>query len=157
RSHFGPKPFPDVADEPAFTDVVEFHHYWRSAIFRTVFRREQSPPKLGEDLSRFKLFPKWPNSRVPASPHTTASAARRRRPGPFTTLRDLFPSNSAALKTLLMSSTKMNFISFRIDSFTSSRSRLFNEGIITVSIFARRAARTFSLIPPTGSTSPRNV
>src|SRR5213594_25890 len=91
--------------------------------------------------------------------HTVASALFRRRRGPRreAVLRGFLVSSSAALKTLLTSSTKMNFISFRIVSFTSSRSRLFNDGRIIVSILARRAASTFSLMPPTGRTSPRSV
>src|SRR2546426_7730546 len=91
--------------------------------------------------------------------HTVASAFFRRRRGPRrgAVLRGFLFSSSAALKTLLTSSTRMNFISFRIVSFTSSRSRLFNDGRITVSILARRAASTFSLMPPTGRTSPRSV
>src|SRR2546427_5480634 len=67
--------------------------------------------------------------------HTVASALFLRRRGPRrgAGLRGFLFSSSAALKTLLMSSTKMNFISFRIVSFTSSRSRLFNDGRIIVS------------------------
>src|SRR5215475_1225568 len=89
--------------------------------------------------------------------HTVASAPLRRRRGPRTTLPGFLDSSRAALKTLLISSTRMNRISLRMVSFTSSRSRLLSAGRITVSIFARRAASTFSLIPPTGSTSPRSV
>src|SRR5262245_28848357 len=89
--------------------------------------------------------------------HTVASTPFRRRRGPRTTLPGFFVSSRAALKTLCTSSTNTKFISLRMVSFTSSRSRLFKDGRITVSILTRRAARTFSLIPPTGSTSPRRV
>src|SRR5215475_861862 len=89
--------------------------------------------------------------------HTVASAPLRRRRGRRTTLPGFFASSKAALKTLLMSSTKMKRISLRMVSLTSSRSRLLSDGRITVSIFARRAASTFSLMPPTGNTSPRSV
>ena len=44
-----------------------------------------------------------------------------------------------------------------IDSGTSIRSRSFSLGMITVLIFAPRAASTFSFNPPIGSTSPRSV
>src|SRR5215471_2887024 len=74
--------------------------------------------------------------------HTMASALLRRRRGPRTSFDGLL-CRSAALKTLLTSSTKTNFISLRIVSLTSSRSRLLSEGRMTVWIFARRAARTF--------------
>src|SRR5262249_44868260 len=77
--------------------------------------------------------------------HTVASTPFRRRRGPRTTLPDFFASSSAALKTLCTSSTNTKFISLRIVSFTSSRSRLFKDGRMTVSILTRRAARTFSL------------
>src|SRR5207249_5884976 len=91
--------------------------------------------------------------------HTLASPSFGRRRGPRrgVAFAGFFSSSSAALKTFWTSSTKMNFISLRFVSFISSRSRLFNPGRIIVSILAGRAARTFSLIPPTGSTSPRRV
>ncbi len=50
-----------------------------------------------------------------------------------------------------------NFRSFFAFSGTSSRSFSFFLGKMTVWIPARRAASTFSLIPPTGSTVPRSV
>src|SRR5262245_61440810 len=90
--------------------------------------------KLLPDLADQSAFSKI------AEFHTVASAPLRKRRGPRTTLFGFFVSSKAALKTLLMSSTKMNRISFRMGSFTSSRSRLLSDGKITVSIFARRAA-----------------
>src|SRR6185295_17819060 len=48
-------------------------------------------------------------------------------------------------------------MSWRIRALICSTSRRFNRGRITVEIFAWRAARTFSLTPPIGRTSPRSV
>src|SRR5881409_589035 len=116
----------------------------------------------GNNDGRFESFANFSNEAAFAEIfefHTAASAPFGRGFGPRRgrAFGGFFSSSSAALKTLWMSSTKMNFISLRMVSFTSSRSRLFNAGKITVSILARRAARTFSLMPPTGSTSPRSV
>ena len=60
-------------------------------------------------------------------------------------------------KTSSASSTKTKESCRRSSSGTSSRSRSFRLGRISERIPARCAARTFSLIPPTGSTLPRSV
>ena len=57
---------------------------------------------------------------------------------------------SASLRTSSTVSTGTNVSSPRTSSGTSSRSRSFSFGRITFCIPARCAARTFSLIPPTG-------
>src|SRR5439155_13864400 len=61
----------------------------------------------------------------------------------------------ACRRTSSASSTKTKESSRRSSSGTSSTSRSFRRGRITDRIPARCAARTFSLIPPTGSTLPR--
>src|SRR5581483_1401705 len=64
---------------------------------------------------------------------------------------------SASRSTSSAASTKMNRSWRRSSSGTSARSRSFRAGRTTVVSPARWAARTFSLMPPTGSTAPRSV
>src|SRR5439155_1526943 len=63
----------------------------------------------------------------------------------------------ACRRTSSASSTKRKRSSRRSSSGTSSTSGSFRRGRITDRIPARCAARTFSLIPPTGNTLPRSV
>src|SRR2546422_6174115 len=59
--------------------------------------------------------------------------------------------------TSVPSDTKQNLRFLRNSFGTSSRFLRFASGRVTVSILARRAARTFSFTPPIGRTLPRRV
>ena len=72
-------------------------------------------------------------------------------------LRPIGFSSRAALSTSSMCAAKTNSSSLRACSGTSTRSFSLRSGMMIRLMPARCAARTFSLMPPTGSTRPRSV